>query len=223
VAIERSGSIRVRGLSDLQKELKTLADPDEFEEELKEAHFKIADMVRNMAAPLIPTKTGAALASVTAQRTVRAARISMGGAGAPHALGVEFGAKQNMRRIVKQRAIRFGTDKQGKRTMRLGPRGRATVLRDGEDLDTVLGRVTRQSVDEFGRTQARGRGVLVKVATYKNGSPKVRLGWNHFRAWRGVGPDAGYAIYPTIRRNQSMIAETYEREVERITRDAFPD
>lgn len=223
MAIERSGSIRIRGLRELQQELKELADPEEFEEALKEAHFKIAEMVRSMASPLIPTRTGAARGSLTAQRTLRAARISMGGAGAVHALGVEFGAKQNLRRIVKERPIRFGRDRQGNLTARRGARTRATIVRDGEDVDTVIGRVQRQSVDEFGRTQARGRGVLVSVARYKNGSPKVRLGWNHFRDWRGIGPDAGYAIYPTIRRNQTMIAETYEREVDRITRDAFPD
>ena len=221
--VERSASLRVRGLSDLNKELRELADPERFQEELKEAHWKVAEMVRTLAEPRIPVKTGAARNSLTAQRTQYAARLSMGGGTAVHALGVEFGAKQNLRRIVKERAIRFGTDKDGNRTQKLGRRTRATVVRDGEDIDSVIGRVTQQSVDEFGRTQAKGRGVLVKVATYKNGSPKVRRGWNQFRQWRGVGPGAGYAVYPTIRENQRQIMAMYEAEVDKIVRDAFPD
>ena len=223
MAVESSASLRVRGLSDLNKELRELADPERFQEELKDAHWKVADMVRAMAVPRIPVKTGAARNSVTAQRTQYAARLSMGGGKAAHALGVEFGAKHDLRRIVKQRAIRFGTDKDGNRTTKLGRRTRATVVRDGEDIDAVIGRVTQQSVDEFGRTQAKGRGVLVKIATYKNGSPKVRVGWNQFRSWRGIGPSAGYAIYPTIRENQTQIMAFYEAEVTKITGDAFPD
>jgi hypothetical protein len=221
--VYRSGSLRVRGLDDLNKELRELVDPEKFQDELKDAHWKVAEMVRSMAAPRIPVKTGAARDSVTAQRTQYAARLSMGGNGAPHALGVEFGAKHDLRRIVKERAIRFGTDESGNRTMKRGARSRATVVRNGEDIDKVIGRVRQQSVDEFGRTQAKGRGVLVKVATYKNGSPKVRIGWNSFRNWRGIGPQAGYAIYPTIRENQTQIMAFYEAEVDKIVRPAFPD
>ena len=221
--VDRGASLRVRGLDDLNKELRELADPERFQQELKEAHWKVADLVRSLAVPKIPVRTGAARNSVTAQRTQFAARLSMGGGKAVHALGVEFGAKHDLRRIVKERAIRFGTDKDGNRTTKLGARTRATVVRDGEDIDRVIGRVTQQAVDEFGRTQAKGRGVLVKIATYKNGSPKVRKGWNHFRHWRGVGPDAGYAIYPTIRSNQVLIMHMYEAEVDKIVRDAFPD
>jgi hypothetical protein len=223
VAVESSASLRVRGLSDLNKELRELADPERFQDELKEAHFKVADLVRSLAESKIPVKTGAARESVTAQRTQYAARLSMGGGKAVHALGVEFGSKHDLRRIVKQRAIRFGTDKDGNRTQKLGRRTRATVVRDGEDIDAVIGRVTQQSVDEFGKTSAKGRGVLVKIATYKNGSPKVRRGWNQFRSWRGIGPNAGYAIYPTIRANQALIMGLYEAEVDKIVRDAFPD
>ena len=223
MAVESSASLRVVGLSDLNKELRELADPERFQEELKDAHFKVADLVRSLAESKIPVKTGAARASVTAQRTQNAARLSMGGGKAAHALGVEFGAKHDLRRIVKERSIRFKREEDGSLSTRLGRRTRATVVRDGEDIDSVIGRVTQQSVDEFGRTQAKGRGVLVKVARYKNGSPKVRLGWNHFRSWRGIGPDAGYAIFPFIKRNNQVIVELYEDEIADITGDAFPD
>ena len=221
--VDRGASLRVRGLDDLNRELRKLVDPERFQEELKDAHFKVADMVRAMAVPRIPVKTGAARASVTAQRTQFAARISMGGGKAVHALGVEFGAKHDLRRIVKARPVRFRTDKNGNLKARLGARTRATVVRDGEDIDTVIGRVTRQSVDEYGRTQPGKFGTSVKIERYKNGSPMVRVGWNHFRTWRGVGPAAGYAIYPTIRENQTQIMAMYEAEVDKIVRDAFPD
>lgn len=221
--VNRGGSIEVRGLDELIREVKKLDDAEKFELRIKDANYKVGELVKVGSLPSIPTKTGAARSSLTVSKTLKAARLSMGGAKAPHALGVEFGAKQNLRRIVKERAIRFGTDKEGNRTTRLGARGRATVVRDGEDIDSVIGRVTQQSVDEFGRTQAKGRGVLVKVARYKNGSPKVRLGWNHFRSWRGIGPDAGYAIFPFIKRNNQVIVELYEDEIADITGDAFPD
>lgn len=221
--IERSASLRVRGLDDLNKELRELADPERFQEELKEAHWKVADMVRALAKPRIPSKTGAARDSLTAQRTQYAARLSMGGAKAEHALGVEFGAKQNMRRIVKQRVVRFRTDKDGNLTSKVGRAGRATIARDGEDIDKIVGRIEAQTVDEWGKIQSKGRGVIVRVERYKNGSPKVRIGWNHFRPWRGVGPGAGYAVYPTIRENQTQIMALYEAEVSKIVGDAFPD
>lgn len=223
MAINRGASLRVIGLSDLNKELRELADPKQFEDELKDAHWKIAEFVAARAKPRIPVKTGAARNSVGAQRSQFGARISMGGAGAEHAMGVEFGAKQNLRRIVKERPIRINTSRSGKINIGLGARGRATILRDGEDLDTVIGRVESQSVDNQGRTTSRRFGDRVKVARYKNGSAKVRLGWNQFRPWRGVGPDAGYAIYPTIRQNQVQIREMYEDMVDKITREAFPD
>ena len=48
-------------------------------------------------------------------------------------------------------------------------------------------------------------------------------GWNQFLPWRGIGENAGYAIFPTIRDNQENIRKMYEDEVGSITRRAFPD
>ena len=219
MAINRGGSIKVRGLDELIREVKQLDDPEQFELRIKDANYKVGELVKVGSLPSIPTKTGAARSSLTVSKTLKAARLSMGGAKAPHALGLEFGAKQNLRRIVKERAARIS-----KTGRFLGyDQGRATILRDGEDLDAVVGRVEGQTVDEQGLTQARGRGKSVKVARYKNGSPRVRLGWNHFRSWRGIGPDAGYAIFPFIKRNNQVIVELYEDEIADITGDAFPD
>lgn len=223
MAVDRGASLQIRGLNDLKKELRKLADPQVFEDELKDAHWKIAEFVAARAKPLIPVKTGAARNSVGAQRSQFGARISMGGAGAVHAMGVEFGSYQNVKRAVKERPIRITTAKSGKINVGYGARGRATIIRDGEDIDTVIGRVESQSVDQYGRTTNKRFGDRVKVARYKNGSPKIRMGWNQFRRWRGNGPDAGYAIYPTIRANQAQIRDTYEDMVAKIVRDAFPD
>lgn len=49
------------------------------------------------------------------------------------------------------------------------------------------------------------------------------LGWNQFKPWRGSGPDAGYAVYPTIRNSDREIVAVYEREIDRILNPAFPD
>lgn len=216
--VNRSGSITVRGLDDLIKQVKGLDDPEQFELRIKDANYKVGELVRVGAGPRIPVKTGAARNSLSVSKTLKAARLSLGGAKAPHALGVEFGAHKDRRRIVKERAVRIS--RSGKVSL---SKSRATILRDGEDADAVIGRIERQSVDEQGRTQARGRGVGVKVARYKNGSPKIRIGWNQFRPWRGIGPDAGYAIFPFIKANNQVIVELYKDEIDRITGDAFPD
>lgn len=41
-----------------------------------------------------------------------------------------------------------------------------------------------------------------------------------FKPWRGSGGNAGYFVYPTIRRESADIRETYEQAMERIMREA---
>ena len=158
MAVNRSGSIRIRGISELRKELKKLDDPKQFEDRLKDAHHKIALLVESGARPKLASLKGGmgsrAADTLTARRTVIGARIALGAAGTPWAQGIEFGAKRNLRRVVGDKTIR---------------------------------------------------------------------GWNQFLPWRGIGEGAGYAIFPTIRQNQTQIREMYEAEVGRITADAFPD
>jgi hypothetical protein len=57
----------------------------------------------------------------------------------------------------------------------------------------------------------------------RNTSRGVVRGWNQFKAWRGSGADAGYALYPGIRDSTERIVEVYGDEVMKITRDAFPE
>lgn len=46
--------------------------------------------------------------------------------------------------------------------------------------------------------------------------------YKQFRPWRGNGPDAGYAVYPTIRRDANKIVDTFEDRVGRIIDKRFP-
>jgi hypothetical protein len=218
VPVNRSGSVTVRGLDELIREVKQLDNADEFEVRIKDANYKVGELVKLGSQPRIATQSSRAAGTMSVSRALKAARLSFGGPKAPWALGVEFGAHRDRRRIIKERAARIS--KSGKF---LGwSQGRATILRDGEDVDKVIGRIERQTVDEQGRTQARGRGKGVKVS-YKNGRPDVRLGWNQFRPWKGIGPDAGYAIFPFIKANSAAIVELYGDEIDKITGDAFPD
>ena len=230
----RSGSIRIRGLKELRAELKTLDNPKEFEDELKDVHHRIAVMIEAKASPRLAQIKGgmgpAAAGTLSARRSVTGAQISLGGGNVPWALGVEFGAKQNLRRIVKNTRKYRGVDLNvGKRRIREG--GRATLVRDGEDIDQVLGRIRSQTID-FSRKNTskrfRGMGAFgVDAATFSKGARAgqniIIRGWNQFLPWRGVGEGAGYAIFPAIRDSQDEIAHMYEEEVGRITARAFPD
>lgn len=48
-------------------------------------------------------------------------------------------------------------------------------------------------------------------------------GWNQFQAWRGNGPDAGYALFPTIRESTEEIVEMYGDAIDEVMQAAFPD
>jgi len=235
VATNRSGSIRIRGIKELREQLKTLEDPKELEGELKDAHHRIALKVKNAAEPRLASKQGQmgvdAAKTLEARRTIAGAQISLGAEDVPWAQGVEFGAKRNLRRIIKNtRRYRGITLANGKgKNIREG--GRATIVRDEEDLDSVIGRIREQTIDFSRRnTKKRFRGESafgVDVASYAKGRRAgqniVMRGWNQFLPWRGIGENAGYAIFPTIRDKQDEIRQTYEDEVGVITSKAFPD
>ena len=44
-----------------------------------------------------------------------------------------------------------------------------------------------------------------------------------FKAWRGSGGDAGYALYPALRSERSEIERTYLGMIDEVTRAAFPN
>ena len=235
MAVNRGGSITIRGLRDLRAELKQLEDSKEFEDELKVAHWRIALLVETKARPRIAAQKGgmgtAAAGTLSARKSVTGAQISLGGADVPWAQGIEFGAKRNLRRIVKNTRRYRGITLANGKGKKIREGGRATIVRDEEDLDEVLGRIRSQTIDFSRKNTAkrfRGEGGFgVDVATFAKGRRAgqniVVRGWNQFPQWRGIGPSAGYAIYPTIRENQTEILEVYLDEVGSITRRAFPD
>jgi hypothetical protein len=235
MAVNRSGSIKVQGLKELRAELKTLEDPKALEDELKDVHYRIAVKIETGASPRLKRIKGgmgaAAENTLSARKSVTGAQIELGGADVPWAQGVEFGAKNNLRRIVKNTRKYRGITLANGRKKNIREGGRATIVRDEEDLDDVIGRIREQTIDFSRRnTKKRFRGgaaFQVDAATYaggrRAGQTIVMRGWNQFLPWRGIGENAGYAIFPTIRDNQENIRKMYEEEVGSITRRAFPD
>lgn len=60
---------------------------------------------------------------------------------------------------------------------------------------------------EFGANRERER--TRKTGTY--------VGYRQFQPWRGNGEQAGYFVYPTIRRNSEHIADTYLEHINELT------
>ena len=56
--------------------------------------------------------------------------------------------------------------------------------------------------------------------TRSSGSYK---GFNQFDRWKGNGKDAGYFVYPTIRRDADRIVTEYGKAVDVLLKKAFPD
>lgn len=235
MAVNRSGSIKVRGLKELRAELRTLEDQKALEDELKDVHYRIAVKIETGAGPRLARIKGgmgaAAENTLSARKSVTGAQIELGSADVPWAQGIEFGAKNNLRRIIKNTRKYRGITLANGRGKNIREGGRATIVRDEEDLDDVIGRIRSQSIDVSRKNTAkkfRGMGAFgVDAATYAGGRRAgqniVMRGWNQFLPWRGIGENAGYAIFPTIRNNQENIRQMYEDEVGSITRRAFPD
>lgn len=200
--LRSTDSVSVVGLSDLRRELKALEDKGLIDE-LKDANQAVAQIVVDDADGRFRALGGmGALVAKTlkAGRTQNRAQVSFGGAKAPFAGGVEFGAERNVLRLRKNTG------------------GRATKVRDEENLGKVIRRVEAQTVG------ANGKGSVAR----QQGGTRVQVtgrvrGWNQFQPWRGNGANAGYALYPAIRANGERIVDTYGDAIEKITKKAFPD
>lgn len=111
MAINRSGSIRVRGLNELRAELRRLDSEDstEWRKELGRVNHEVAEFVVDRAGPrmraLGPMGARAA-ATLSASRSGVSARLMLGGASAPFAEGVEFGAISNIPRQTVRGTVR---------------------------------------------------------------------------------------------------------------------
>lgn len=94
----KSGTIAVEGLDELRRELKKL-DGDQATEALKEANFKVAELVTREARSRAssPMERSAAVSLRPARQAARA-QVSGGGAEKPFFGGAEFGSGRNQHR-----------------------------------------------------------------------------------------------------------------------------
>ena len=112
----------------------------------------------------------------------------------PIGMGTEFGAKYQ-RRLVKNTG------------------GRATIVRDEEDISKVIKRVEAQTRMGFDTVPKRARkawnATPVKVT-------KIIIGWKGYRPWKGRGDQAGYFLFPAIRNNREKAIEMYVKSIEKV-------
>lgn len=111
MAVNRAASSNVQGLSDLRRELKKLDDADsaEWRKALGKLNFEVASFVVGKAKPRMSALPGPghqSAASLVASKSAVSARVALGGARAPFAEGVEFGAGQNVERQTARRVLK---------------------------------------------------------------------------------------------------------------------
>lgn len=97
--VNRSATVEVRGLKELRQKLKDI----DLEKDLKKVHHRVADLVavdarQVMAGLPVGGMAGRAASTIKASRSAVGARINLGSASVPFALGVEFGAHRNVQR-----------------------------------------------------------------------------------------------------------------------------
>lgn len=72
---------------------------------------------------------------------------------------------------------------------------------------------------------ARSAGVAFGGARFPmaGGAEFGSVRFKQFKMWRGNGSDAGYFVYPTIRRDADRIETEYNQSIEALLKKAFPD
>ncbi len=211
--ITSADAVRIEGLDDFRRQLNKLKREHGVDGTagLKKANYEVAQFVIDRAtvkAKSLGGREALAASTMKASKTQSAAQIRAGGKkrGGPMFGGAEFGAYRNRRRLRKNTG------------------GRKTIVRDDEDITSVIRRVEAQTVtmDKYGgystipkRTRRIG-GVAVRVTG-------VVIGWNQFNEWRGSSNQAGYFLYPTLRASTDDIVIKYATEMEKQLRPVFPD
>lgn len=98
--------IQVRGLKEFSRGLKKV--DKEAPKQLRLALNGSVDFLISKARPKIPTRTGAARASLRARSSRTEARISAGGPRAPYYAWLDFGGRTGRRRSVRRPFIKGG-------------------------------------------------------------------------------------------------------------------
>jgi hypothetical protein len=87
----------------------------------------------------------------------------------------------------------------------------------------------REAAVRIGRTSVRKGTAMILGSEFggglhRAGNPTPRGGHTtQFPAHRGSGGDAGYAVYPSIRKNRAQVIDLYGEWLEDLAREAFPD
>lgn len=211
--VMRVAGVETHGLRELVKALRATGEK-EILAGLVAANVAAAELVaeraRSNASTSMERNTAAVLRP---SRTAAYAQLRLGGT--VYALGAEFGAHRNLRRLIKATAVRVRSTKTGDRIETI--RARSTIVRDGESASRVSRRVESQYVDHRGRNVGRrGGGQQVRLERTAGGAVKTIRGWNQFKPWRGNSDSAGYFLWPAIRQSREQLLETYADAIDQL-------
>lgn len=196
------GRVEVQGLTQFINELRQGRERGYVDAELKKANDRVAKIVIRTANRIASSQgkmNRKAAGSLDMVSTATAVRVIGGGRDVPYFGGANFGSYRDTRRLVKK-------SKRGSR------RGRATLVRAGEDIDVVARRVERQRDPRSGRQ--------VELARTKGGAYRVIRGWNQFGSWRR-GRDN--FLFAAVTREYSQIQKYYLQMLESVSGRAFPE
>jgi hypothetical protein len=190
-------SIRVQGLRDLNRALRDLPDDGDGQRLLKQANYNVAEFVVGKARPAFEALNGETKGQASkVARTLRPAKNQLRGV-------VALGNAQ----VPWAAGVEFGAIRNKRRLVK-NTGGRATIVRDEERLGRVIKNVQAQ------RNINTGQQVRVT---------RIIRGWNQFLEWRGNREGAGYALFPTMRKNMQEIVDFYGDELDKVMKAAFPD
>ena len=202
--------VQVAGLSELTRSVKRAADGGASLAALKKANERVAtEIIKGARAKAATQGKMEAKAAQSLSPSTRADGVYVigGGTQVPYFGGANFGAKRNEKRIIKARSVR-------------GKRGRATLVRRGEDVDKVAKRVEAQYVSRSGKTMTKKEGGLqVKLERTKSGGVKTITGWNQFRPWK---KRRDFFLYASVTQNSKKIERMYLEAMKEISSQAFP-
>lgn len=213
-------NIKIEGAREFERAIKNMTEDNKGTELLKKANADVADFVVQKA-----ITTASSSMEKKAARTLTAAKSSSGvfviggSKDIPFFGGANFGANQDLLRIIKARKVR-GANK--------GKRSRATTVKKSEEwrLDKIVRKIEGQYVSRSGKTISKreaGKNAKlqrVQVARTKSGAVRTMRGWNQFKPWT---KKKDYFLYASIKANFDDIVEFYAKRMDQVSKDAFPD
>lgn len=132
--------------------------------------------------------------------------------------------------MAKRSAIEVRGLKELKKALReLGPEFQKGLRQAGKDVSIEVSKEAKGAAQSLGGVAAKsapairntnlssnllGAGVVINGDAYPYAlgaefGGGARPSTSQFQPWRGSGPDAGYFVYPTIRRNSSKIEDRF--------------